>query len=561
MSYLDSIENVTYTKHLVPDPESDKNYPNQNMREVKSGHFVYVKCTPLKNPQVVAVSNDMMKTLGFAQNMASSHDFRSFFSGCNDKKSWSTPYALSIYGQEMYSNCPFGNGNGYGDGRATSLTEVVVDQKRWELQLKGCGKTPFSRNGDGRAVLRSSIREFIVSEAMYHLGIPTTRALSVISSTSDSVARPWFSSGYQRDVVKKHDVMESTPSIVLCRVAPSFLRVGHVELYNRRFKKNRDSNALKELTMLVKHIIFREYSDISKNMPFEDQVISMLKSASHKFAALVCEWMRVGYVQGNFNSDNCHVVGLTLDYGPFGFMDKFDPQWNPWIDGGKHFAYINQPEACRQNFCTFVDAVATLFHNNPSYKNKCQQIKYEHPGVTMNRINQMWAAKLGFEKFTFETNVLREKLFTLMERCEADYTSTWRQLAQIVSKNMSEDAVWDAIKYCFYKQPDQKDRQDWLVWINKWLDAHGNVSRNLVSTNMKKLSPKFIPKEWMLVSAYSSAGTGDSSVIYELQKLFETPYCEHDDLSSKYYRLTSADKSTKSCPYKSSGQSFTSCSS
>lgn len=567
LNYLDSIEDTTYTKFLVPDPESDKYYPNQHMREVKSGHYVIVKCTPLKNPFSVAISENMMNTLGFTTGMAKSQEFLSFFSGCNNKRSWSTPYALSIYGKEMYSNCPFKNGNGYGDGRATSLAEVVVQSKRWELQLKGCGKTPFSRSGDGKAVLRSSVREFLVSEAMYHLGVPTTRALTITSSKTDMVERPWFSSDHQRDVIKKHDIMESSGSTVLCRVASSFLRVGHVELFSRRFLKSNDRNALRELKMLVQYIIFREYNDINKSLSFEDQVIMMLRSTSHKFANLVCNWLRVGYVQGNFNSDNCHVAGITLDYGPFGFMSSFDPLWNPWIDGGAHFAFINQIDACAQNFYTFVDAVVPLFNDDPAYENECEKIKNSHLGVTMNKINKMWAAKLGFQNFTYEVGTLRDDLFKLMEKCEADYTLIWRQLSEIVKKIISEDLMLDLIQNGFYKPLTDKNKREWITWINNWISTLSATYMNQVppyqtiSNNMKRMSPKFIPREWMLVSAYTLAASGDSSMIYELQKLFETPYDEHvsDGLAEKYYKLSPAyDKSNGgSCAAKT----FTSCSS
>jgi len=202
---------LSWIKNLTCDAESTHHQPNKRSRQVLNGHYVLVRPTPLPNPSLVHVSASLLNEIGLSESIAHSDpDFIHYFSGTvplpsNSNSStadsaawgttWATPYALSIYGQEMYDNCPFKNGNGYGDGRAISIGEIGPlpwNGTRYEFQLKGSGTTPFCRGGDGRAVFRSSIREFLASEAMHHLGISTTRALSLCVSQSETVDRPWY---------------------------------------------------------------------------------------------------------------------------------------------------------------------------------------------------------------------------------------------------------------------------------------------------------------------------------------------------------------------------------
>lgn len=287
----------SWLRDLVPDPETAQHEPNRTSRQVRSGHYVRVKPTPLPKPKLVAYSERMAQELKLSK-VVTSEAFLRFFSGDVDAiegfDSWATPYALSIYGQEMYDNCPFKNGNGYGDGRALSIGEVVIEGRRWEMQLKGGGTTPFCRSADGRAVLRSSVREFLVSEAMHALGVSTTRALSLIVSEEETVDRPWYDQSKTRPEVNEAFLVEVAPQLadapselkqmaiaqlrsqlrnpdrlqtekcaICCRVAPSFLRVGHLELHGRRARRSgRDSEPFQQLELIVKHALKREYSDV-----------------------------------------------------------------------------------------------------------------------------------------------------------------------------------------------------------------------------------------------------------------------------------------------------------
>ena len=257
------------------DPEQEK-FDNRRSRQVRSGHYVECRPTPLPSPKLVHASKGMAAELGLQPRDLESEAFLRYFSGDIEVPgkigawgtTWATPYALSIYGRPMIQNCPFQNDTGYGDGRAISVGEVVTESgKRYEMQLKGAGKTPFCRGGDGRAVLRSSVREFLASEAMHSLGVPTTRALSLIVSGKEVVKRPWYSGTANPAIsaaqipavddprlahipeehrealiedfvrqIRAPDVVVNEKAAITCRVAPSFLRVGHVELFSRRVK-------------------------------------------------------------------------------------------------------------------------------------------------------------------------------------------------------------------------------------------------------------------------------------------------------------------------------------
>jgi len=242
---------------LNADPQSKADGADHNPRQVFSGHYVPVNPTPIKNPEYIAHSKSLFDELGFDDSLAQSADFIKMFSGDisqvpkpMSKVGWACGYALSIYGNEYYQQCPFQTGNGYGDGRAVSVLEAVINDKRWEMQLKGGGRTPYCRGADGRAVLRSSVREFLAQEHMHSLGVPTSRSLSLYTSKSETVDRPWFSQGsYSKDP----DMMISENIAITTRVAPSFIRVGQVELFARRARKNEHPKAMQELEQIVLH--------------------------------------------------------------------------------------------------------------------------------------------------------------------------------------------------------------------------------------------------------------------------------------------------------------------
>ena len=452
---------------------------------------------------------------------------------------WASGYALSIYGQEMYHNCPFKNGNGYGDGRAISVLEVLLpDGHRWEFQLKGGGTTPYCRGGDGRAVLRSSIREFLASEAMAALGVPTSRALCLFVSRSETISRPWYSPGAKTE---EPDRMVDEPAAITTRAAPSFLRVGQLELFGRRARKNEHPRALAELEAIFLHTLAREYPDIAAQLghpeaTLTDKVLAVAREFGARLSRLAAHWIRVGYCQGNFNSDNCSLGGRTLDYGPFGFIEAYNPMFQMWIGGGEHFSFMNQPIAAVTNFKMFCTALVPLLGQDANAIQELGKILEAQPEIMNREMNRMWAEKMGLAEFRME---LFAELHALMAETPVDYTIFWRELSSL-PKHVT------ALRPGFYEtrggygQDSVAMEARWAVWLQKWHAALGQEGRDPagVSAAMKRVNPKYIPREWMMVEAYRSAtDAGDYSLVQRLHDVLDDPYGEQSEaVAALYYK-------------------------
>jgi uncharacterized protein YdiU (UPF0061 family) len=542
---LGQLANYSLMDTLCPDPDSKINAIDYSPRQVFSGHYVPVLPTPIESPVYIAHSKNFFDELGFCHSMAVSEDFIKMFSGDTSrlpeplrKIGWATGYALSIYGTEYYEQCPFKTGNGYGDGRAISILETVVNGKRWEMQLKGGGRTPYCRGADGRAVLRSSIREFLAQEHMHALGVPTSRSLSLYASETEKVVRPWFLKGsYSKDP----EVMIEESVAISTRVAPSFLRVGQLELFGRRARKNEHPKAKEELEMIVLHLIDREYSSvINKNLTTEEKVILLAREFRSRLTSLVANWIRVGYCQGNFNGDNCAAGGFTLDYGPFGFIDMFDPKYQPWTGGGMHFSFFNQPQAAERNFRMFCTALAPLLK---SHENKLQELENIGDGFTeimQEKMTKMWASKLGLQKFNL--NIFNE-LIKLMLESSVDYTIFFRELSclpdniSLLTKSFYGDTV-----------NNEKILKSWSEWLKKWkllinetnpmyINAMTQESSEKLTEEMRQVNPKYTLREWLLVPAYEEAEKTNYKLIKELQEVMTNPYAEQlSEVEKKFYR-------------------------
>lgn len=534
---LAHLANYSLLDTLTPDPNATTDGVDHNPREVFSGHYVPVNPTPIQDPHYIAHSQTFFGELGFDDSMAHNEDFIRMFSGdLSDvpqplrKSGWATGYALSIYGTEYYNQCPFQTGNGYGDGRAVSILEATINGKRWEMQLKGGGKTPYCRGADGRAVLRSSVREFLAQEHMNALGIPTSRSLSLYTSKTEKVRRPWFNKG---SLSRDPEVMIQEDVAITTRVAPSFLRVGQLELFGRRARKSEHPKALEELERIVLHLIDREYSDaIDKSLPLQEKVLSLAIEFRNRLTSLVANWIRVGYCQGNFNSDNTAVGGFTLDYGPFGFIDMFDPKYQPWTGGGAHFSFLNQPNAAERNFHMFCLALKSLVDSNPDTLSRLEEIVRGFSGIMQEKIEKMWAAKLGLK--TFDASLFQE-LYILMIETNVDYTIFFRELSNIPQE------ISPLLK-SFYDETflDKKLLANWSKWLDQWnalVDTPTPESREKLSQQMKQINPKYTLREWFLVPAYEQAATGDYTLIKELQEIMIHPYDEQsDEIEEKYYK-------------------------
>ena len=545
------------------DPHATEDGIDHRSRQVFSGHYVPVQPTPIADPEYIAHSTSFFSELGFADSLAESEDFMRMFSGDISqvpapmrKVGWATGYALSIYGTEYIQQCPFQTGNGYGDGRAVSVLEAVINGQRWEMQLKGGGRTPYCRGADGRAVLRSSIREFLAQEHMHALGVPTSRSLSLFVSKSETVQRPWYSEGSRAE---NPDRMVSEAVAISTRVAPSFLRVGQLELFARRTRNNEHPQAMEELEKIVLHLIDREYAGvIDPQLSLAEKVVVLAREFRDRLISLIANWIRVGFCQGNFNSDNCAAGGFTLDYGPFGFCDVFNPYYQPWTGGGRHFSFLNQPNAAESNFVMFCSALRPLLLSYKESGKTCleafDEIESEFQNVMRMHMKKMWAAKLGLvlkdgvDDFDYE---LFSELQKLMIQTPVDYTMFFRELSSI------PDDI-EPLKKSFYNSANNKKAANteemdkrWQEWLVKWksllvgsagANEGSTRSKEEISAQMKRVNPKYILREWFVKPAYQQAQAGDYSLIKELQDVMTNPYAEQSqEIDSKYYRLKPAE--------------------
>ncbi len=524
----------SFITSLKADPQATKDGHDHHPRQVFSGHYVPVTPTAIPAPEYIAHSKTLFNELGLSHELALDEQFRRLFSGDITvarepmrSVGWATGYALSIYGTEYIEQCPFGTGNGYGDGRAISVFEGLFNGKRWEMQLKGGGPTPYCRGADGRAVLRSSVREFLVQDYMHALRVPTSRSLTLYGSRSETVRRPWYNQGSSSI---DPDILMDNPTAITTRVAPSFLRVGQLELFARRARSNAHPNALNELQMVVKHLIERNYQqEIDQSLSFTDQVIELAHVFRGRLTSLVANWIRVGYCQGNFNSDNCAAGGFTLDYGPFGFCELFEPKFQPWTGGGDHFSFFNQPVAAEANYQMFWAAIRPLLTDNTEDLARLDQIREGFNAAMSQEIEAMWAKKLGL--ISYDATLVNE-LLHLMALSKVDYTNFFRKLSHIPNQ-------LTPLKESFYLASSEQVDAQWGSWLQRWQDRITRSSDpRVTSSAMKGVNPKYTWREWLIAPAYKNAEQGDYKLINDLQVVFSNPYDEQSSVvETKYDRL------------------------
>lgn len=562
---LAQLANYSLMDTLNCDPDATDDGVDHAPRQVFSGHYVPVNPTPIRDPEFVAHSQHFFRELGLADTLAESDDFMRMFSGDMSqvpvpmrRVGWACGYALSIYGTEYTQQCPFQTGNGYGDGRAVAVLEAVINGQRWDMQLKGGGRTPYCREGDGRAVLRSSVREFLAQEHMHALGVPTSRSLCLYVSTTEKVQRPWYSEDSR---TRDPNIMVTEAVAIATRVAPSFIRVGQIELFGRRARNNEHPSAMEELEQIVLHLVDREYGGvIDKRLSMPEKVVSLAREFRARLTALVANWIRVGYCQGNFNSDNCAAGGFTLDYGPFGFCDVFNPHYQPWTGGGHHFSFLNQPVAAERNFHMLCGALKPLLTSQPDYLPLLEDIQRGFAQVMQEQMELMWASKLGL--VTYDAALFSE-LETLMVQTSVDYTVFFRELSKVPDD-------MGPLQHSFYKNlahatdPDGMD-QRWAAWLAQWrtliylktgADAAASRSREEISQQMKRVNPKYSLREWFVVPAYQQANARNYAPLRELQEVMSHPYDEQSTKTDETYNKLQPSEFAET-----GGLSFYSCSS
>lgn len=465
----------------------------------------------------------------------------------------------------------------------------------YELQLKGAGTTPFCRGADGRAVLRSSIREFLASEAMYALGVDTTRALSLVVSEVDTIQRPWYADGTALDIPSMDDprlaqytpeqrvqilqrirLQKADPNILIteraaitCRVSPSFVRVGHVDLFARRAERasqireterfDTSTPEWKELEEIIWHACYREYREtayqpyIATNDLAQAATV-LLEESAHKLAAMVAGWIRVGFAQGNFNADNCLVGGRTMDYGPFGWMEEYHPLFAKWTGSGEHFGFFNQPSAGYANYVVLVESVAPVLAaaaGDDSTDKVVDHFSKRAQGIFQDAVDGVTRQKMGFDENHEPADALWETLEPLLRKSRVDWTLFWRQLTYIV-RDFKDSKDYAAMMKAleandqeregsspFYQPLSDELRAEWTAWIQSWRTALSAVGDDADETfeRMRTTNPKYVLREWMLVKAYEAAAADQEAELFSLFTLIQRPYEEGSESeTAQYYR-------------------------
>jgi len=477
-------------------------------RQVKDAIWSRVVPTPVHAPTMLAYSTEMVTTLGLSATEIASGDTLSALAG-NSLFPGSEPYA-TVYGGHQ-----FGNWAGQlGDGRAIYLGEVVANDKRWELQLKGAGPTPYSRRADGRAVLRSSIREFLCSEAMHHLGVPTTRALSLVL-TGDKVMRDMFYDG--------NAALET--GAIVCRVAPSFTRFGHFEIHAAR-------NDLALLKQMIDFTITRDFADIDFPTDEIEKIGAWFQEICARSAVMIAHWMRVGFVHGVMNTDNMSVLGLTIDYGPYGWIDNFDPGWTPnTTDGeGKRYCYGRQAEIARWNVERLASAFMMVTDENSlesdALTSRMADGLAKFDAVYEAETTKNFAAKFGFAAWQATDANTINTIFNLMTVAEIDMTIFFRQLAKVTN---DVDANRALMRETFYRE-DLRSKHlaamdDWLAIYLARINDDGIVPATR-ATSMNRVNPIYVLRNYLAQEAIELATSGDMSMINSLLDVLRHPYAE-----------------------------------
>ena len=461
-------------------------------RQVPGVCWSRVNPTPTPNPTVRIWSTEMAEELGLEVKENDILGGKKLSSGMH-------PYA------QRYGGHQFGNWAGQlGDGRAITLGEVDTGERILELQLKGSGVTPYSRFSDGKAVLRSSIREFLCSEAMHHLCVPTTRALSLVTTGEDVV----------RDIL--YDGRPAAePGAIVCRVAPSFIRFGSFQIHSM-------SGDLGTLRSLVDYTVKHHFPDY--NIQTDDGIIEWLKRIADETALMIAHWMRIGFVHGVMNTDNMSIHGLTIDYGPYGWLEDFNPEWTPNTtdSGRKRYKFGNQAQIGGWNYARLLESMAPLLEQ-PNKLHKVLDYYYE---TYQNYNNQMWAEKLGLDVFNTGDDKLITELTALLQSVETDMTIFFRLLSSIKEPEISH------LNYAFYSGENIPE-QEWNVWLNKWWSR---VKQNPDQEKMKLANPKYVLRNWMAQLAIDAAEGEDYSVAIELYELLRNPYLEQPEYEEKWFK-------------------------
>lgn len=499
-----------FVKALPADPIAD-NY----RRQVVGSSYSFVKPTPVSAPELICAASDVADLIELNHAELSTALFTDVFSG-NRILTAMQPFACCYGGHQ------FGNWAGQlGDGRAINLGEVINSRgEHWTLQLKGAGPTPYSRTADGLAVLRSSVREFLCSEAMHYLGVPTTRALSLILS-GEQVRRDMFYDGNP----------QWEPGAIVCRVAQSFTRFGNFEILSAR----NELDLLKQLCDFTIRADFPHLISSGQDIT-RDTYLKWFEEICKRTAKMIAHWMRVGFVHGVMNTDNMSILGLTIDYGPYGWLEGYDPDWTPNTTDaqGKRYRFINQPQIALWNLAQLGNAIYPLIEAVEPLQNALNTYRQ----VYSEQWHADMAAKLGLVEVAESDLPLIDDLHRVLVLTETDMTIFYRLLADVDVSLLDEQdnkVLIDKIKFAYYVEPSQESVTAMANWLRSYLVrvqqdyvVHG-LTYEQRKQRMNRTNPKYVLRNYMAQQAIDQATNGDYQEVQRLLHLLRNPYDEQPE--------------------------------
>jgi uncharacterized protein YdiU (UPF0061 family) len=478
-----------------------------NLRPRQTPGVLYSKAvpTPVQKPELVAWSAELAESLGIAE--PNPDDIQIL--GGNLVTPTMSPYAACYAGHQ------FGNWAGQlGDGRAITLGEwESPNGNTWELQLKGAGPTAYSRRADGRAVLRSSVREYLMSEAMHYLGVPTTRALALVT-TGDKVLRDMFYDGRAAD----------EPGAIVMRVAPSFLRFGNFEMLAAR-------NEIDNLTQLVNWTIEHFYPHIEG----DEKVLRWFGEVIERTATMIVEWLRVGFVHGVMNTDNMSVLGLTIDYGPYSFLDNYDPDFTPNTTDlpGKRYAIGQQANMAYWNLSRLANALAPLV---PETEKLEGQLK-TYEDFYWSKYYAMMANKLGLDGIYDDDDVkLLAEFESVLAAIQPDMTIFYQLLTNLQTELRTEEEMLSFFASSLYDSPSPADVAALYTLLQRY-QARLSINKCTKEDSLQRMrnaNPRFVLRNYLLHTAIEELQKGENTLLLKLQQALKDPYSSsHDEFFAK----------------------------
>ncbi|WP_375418059.1 YdiU family protein [uncultured Hymenobacter sp.] len=511
-----AFEQAVFHNSFVDELPGEKTF-NKQPRQVPGVLHSRVKPTPVADPHLLAWADELGTYLGLRRPPERGPAVEALAG--NLVTDSMKPFAARYGGHQ------FGSWAGQlGDGRAIALGELTaVDGTSWEIQLKGAGPTPYSRRADGRAVLRSSLREFLCSEAMHYLGVPTTRALSLVA-TGDKVVRDMFYSGNP----------QLEPGAIVARVAPTFVRFGN-------FQMMAAAGEITNLRALADYVIRHHYAELSE--PGPAAYAAWFREVCRRTALMVAHWQAVGFVHGVMNTDNMSILGLTIDYGPYGWLEPYDRDWTPNTTdfGSRRYAYGQQPGVALWNLAMLARALSPLITDVEELNAALETYRT----TLAETQHELLLRKLGLSalpQLDDDDRALLEELPDALTAAEADMTLFFRHLSHLAPALLAEPTdeearFWELLDAASYAAPGTGAAQ-LMPWLGRYTQRLRQETRSAadIQAGMLAANPKYVLRNYLAQQAIEAAETGDLTMLNRLMEVLKKPYeeqPEHEELAAK----------------------------